>query len=116
MIIGHCTYQIKKGHRDDFYREAVECGFYEKSRKDKGNLYYNPYFLPDDPDKIFVAEAWEDAEALDSHNHSPQLKDLDIISEKYLEELTLEFYDGDMKIEKNVYPIDVLLGKDKSDL
>ena len=97
MIIGHCTYKIKKGQRSAFLKALTEIGFIEKANKEEGNFYYTPYLPTDDEDSFFVSECWENGECLENHLHTPHIKELDKLTELYIEGLTLDFYDGDMK-------------------
>lgn len=100
MIIGHCIYHVKKGKRDEFLKALAECRFIEKANQEPGNLYYTPYLSLDDENAVFVAEAWE-CDNLDAHFHTPHIKDLDRLTEIYLEGLTSDFYNGDVKVAHN---------------
>ncbi|MCL1828184.1 MAG: antibiotic biosynthesis monooxygenase [Oscillospiraceae bacterium] len=96
MVVGHCTYKMKKGQRAAFLSGLADIGYIANVNKEEGVVYYTPYLPLDDEDVVFVAECWESGDCLVKHMSSSNLKDLDILTELYVEGLTLDFYDGDI--------------------
>ena len=97
MVIGHCTYRVKKGKREDFLKGLAESRFIEKANQEEGCLYYSPYLPINDEDSVYVSECWENEENLANHMHTPHIKDLDKLTADYIEGLTLDFYSGGIK-------------------
>ena len=80
------TYHCKPGQRDAFYHAITENGIDGKSRAENGNSRYEYFYSLDDPDTLFLAEAWADEESHAAHKASD--------TNKLLQNLKAEFCIG----------------------
>ena len=108
MVIGHCTYSLKKGSREDFIREVTECGFIENARKEPGNIFYVPYLSAEDPDIVMITEGWKSPADIKAHEQMPHLADLNAVLVKYLISLKLEYFETDGYLDKRVLRVEDL--------
>ncbi len=71
------------GNARKFAEEMRASGLVDKIRAEKGNLRYEYFLPPDDPETVLLIDAWENEEALDFHHKSPMMKEIAALREKY---------------------------------
>ena len=77
------TYTGKNGAAQKYAKEMVSSGIVDRIRQQPGNLRYE-YFQPlDDPESIVLIDTWKDQAALDADHHSPMMKELAQLRDKY---------------------------------
>ena len=76
-------YKGKDDNAKKFAEEMIASGTVDLIRKEKGNLKYE-YFVPfDDKNTVLLIDSWESQEAIDLHHHSPMMKTILELREKY---------------------------------
>lgn len=82
-------------HARDFASEMTSSGIVDDIRGEDGNLRYE-YFVPmDREDTVLLIDSWADQDALDRHHHSPMMKRIIALREKYDLHMKVERYVSD---------------------
>ena len=88
-------YKGKDDNTKKFAEEMIASGTVDLIRKEKGNLKYE-YFVPvDDKTTVLLIDSWESQEAIDLHHHSPMMKTILELREKYNLTMKVERYISD---------------------
>ena len=88
-------YKGKDDNAKKFAEEMIASGTVDLIRKEKGNLKYE-YFVPfDDKNTVLLIDSWESQEAIDLHHHSPMMKTILELREKYNLTMKVERYISD---------------------
>lgn len=90
MIVLNVTYKCRPGMREKFLEAIKAEGLDAASRAEEGNSKYDFYFAADDPDELFLAEHWSDAEAVTKHGTEPHFKRFGELKAEFVEETILE--------------------------
>lgn len=89
MLILHVTYTAKPGMAHRFVEE-LEQGPALKVRAEKGNICYDYFFSSSDQNKILLVEKWQDEDALALHMETPQMREIRLLKEEYIQNSVLE--------------------------
>ena len=88
-------YKGKDDNAKKFAEEMIASGTVDLIRKEKGNLKYE-YFVPfDDKNTVLLIDSWESQESIDLHHHSPMMKTILELREKYNLTMKVERYISD---------------------
>ncbi len=78
-----------------FAQEMISTGVVNDIRNEKGNIRYEYFFPIDDPETVLLIDSWEDQAAIDKHHHSPMMKQILALREKYDLHMNVERYVSD---------------------
>ena len=81
-----------------FAEEMTASGTVDLIRAEPGNLRYEYYQSPDDPETILLIDSWKDQAAIDAHHASPMMATIAELREKYDLHMTVERF---VSIEDN---------------
>jgi quinol monooxygenase YgiN len=95
MIIATFVYQLKPGQRDAFVAAARNCGLLTQTPQEPGNLQYQFFLSPDDPDQVFCIERWSATEHLESHRKTTHVAAYQAVKAKYVETVEKHSYTGE---------------------
>ena len=88
-------YFVKKGCRDEFYRQVNESGIAAASRTEDGNEKYDYYFSPTNQDELILFEVWSSPEAVQSHMETEHYKKLMELKKEFVIETTFSRYEAE---------------------
>lgn len=88
-------YTGKDGAAKAFANEMIESGTVDLIKNEEGNLRYD-YFIPlNDPETVLLIDSWQSQSAIDVHHHSPMMKTITELREKYDLSMRVERYIAD---------------------
>ena len=76
-------YTGQDGAAKKFAQEMLSGGTAAKIRKEAGNLRYEYFYSVEHPETVLLIDSWEDQAAIDAHHHSPMMKTILELREKY---------------------------------
>ena len=82
-IVMNLYYTGQNGNARKFAKEMEESGVASLIRAEDGNERYEYFFPADDAETVLLIDAWRDQEALDSHHHSPLMRRIAELRDKY---------------------------------
>ncbi len=85
MLYINVTYNCKPGMREAFYRAIRERGIDVKSRAENGCRRYEYFNAIEDPDRLFLAEAWEDKVVHAAHKEAAHFKELQTLKAEFVD-------------------------------
>lgn len=92
MITINIYYKGENGNARKFMNEMITSGIVSEIRKEKGNLRYQYFLIPDDEETILLIDSWESEEALDIHHKLPLMREISNLREKYDLHMIVEKY------------------------
>ena len=104
MITINIYYKGINGNAREFMNEMITSGIVSEIRKEKGNLRYQYFLIPDDEETILLIDSWESEDALDIHHNLPLMREISKLREKYDLHMIVEKYQsiGDDKDSKYI--------------
>lgn len=66
-----------------FAEEMTRSGTVAAIRSEPGNLRYEYFFPMDDPHTVLLIDSWASQEAVDAHHHTPMMRKITELREKY---------------------------------
>ena len=99
MFLLHVTYEVKEGKKEKLLRKLSELQVAEKTREEAGNYDYTYYLPADGSNTVFLTELWESREAQQAHLQSEHIKDWAAVKGDYVENSTLQMYDGACEVK-----------------
>ncbi|MGN0425649.1 MAG: putative quinol monooxygenase [Acetatifactor sp.] len=94
-------YTGEQGSARRFAEEMMESGTVQRIREEKGNLCYTYFYSAEDPETVLLIDRWEDQEAIDRHHHTPMMKKITELREKYDLHMKVERYLSDDKMPES---------------
>lgn len=85
-------YTGKNGAAKEFAREMIASGTVQAIRAESGNLKYDYFIKMDEPDTVLLIDSWESQSAIDFHHHSPMMKKIMELRDKYDLHMRVERY------------------------
>ena len=82
-IVMNLYYTGQNGNARKFAKEMEESGVASLIRAEDGNERYEYFFPADDAETVLLIDAWRDQEALDNHHHSPLMRRIAELRDKY---------------------------------
>ena len=82
-IVMNLYYTGQNGNTRKFAKEMEESGVASLIRAEDGNERYEYFFPADDAETVLLIDAWRDQEALDNHHHSPLMRRIAELRDKY---------------------------------
>ena len=82
-IVMNLYYTGQNGNARKFAKEMEESGVASLIRAEDGNERYEYFFPADDAETVLLIDAWRDQEALDRHHHSPLMRRIAELRDKY---------------------------------
>lgn len=82
MINVHCN--VDPAKREAFIKFAQD--LVDKSRKDKGNVFYSYFEDAAEPNHFLIVENWANQAAVDAHNQTEHLQNFLKTADSYLTE------------------------------
>ena len=89
-------YSGKKGNAKKFAKEMEKSCTADAIRKEKGNLRYEYFYPANDKNTVLLIDSWESQQALDIHHHSPMMKKIADLRNKYDLHMKVERYVEDV--------------------
>jgi len=89
MICINVTYDCKPNQREAFYNAIHERGIDELCRNEKGCRRYEYFYAVEKPDRLLLAEVWEDAETIGAHQKTSHFHELQDLKAQYVESVEL---------------------------
>lgn len=89
-LIVNIYYTGKDGNAKAFVKEMFESGTVEKIRSEAGNLRYEYFFTPENPETVLLIDEWLDEKALDWHHKSEMMQTVAALREKYCLKMRVE--------------------------
>lgn len=90
-------YTGKNGNAKKFAEEMVSSGIVKGIRAEDGNIKYEYFFPMEDKETVLLIDSWKDQQCLDIHHHSPMMKKIIELREKYDLHMKVERYISDEK-------------------
>jgi quinol monooxygenase YgiN len=84
MIIIHAYLKVNPAQRNEFLAQAIQVT--EPSQAEEGNITYQYYENPDQPNNFVFVEIWKDQTAIQQHEETPHFKKFVSEVEKFLSE------------------------------
>ena len=94
MVTINIYYTGKNGSAKLFAEEMESSGTCEKIREEEGNIKYEYFYPLNDSNTVLLIDSWESQEALDFHHHSPMMKTINYLREKYDLHMKVERYES----------------------
>ena len=94
MVIVTVIYRLKPHTRPDFEKRLRDEEIIEETRKEKGNLQYDYFYVPDDEDAIFLFELWESKDVFSAHQNTPHVARLQKIKAEFVTAMEPVRYEG----------------------
>lgn len=91
----HIYYIGTNGNAKKFAEEMTTTGIVNEIRAEEGNLKYEYYFSMNDEETVLLIDSWINQQALDKHHHSPMIKKIIELREKYKLRMNVERYISD---------------------
>ena len=88
----HLYYTGQNGSARRFAEEMINTGIVARVRAEAGNERYEYFFPMEDSETVLLIDRWRDQTALDEHHHSPMMKEIAALREKYHLRLRVERY------------------------
>ena len=88
-------YTGENGSARKFAEEMISSGTVEAIKEEKGNIRYDYFFPIDDEETVLLIDSWDNQEAIDSHHHTPMMKKIIELREKYNLHMKVERYISD---------------------
>ena len=85
MLYINVTYNCKPGKREAFYRAIREHGIDAKSQAENGCSRYEFFSAIETPDRLFLAEAWENRDVHAAHKETAHFKELQTLKAEFVE-------------------------------
>ena len=82
-IVMNLYYTGQNGNARKFAKEMEESGVASLIRAEDGNERYEYVVPADDAETVLLIDAWRDQEALDNHHHSPLMRRIAELRDKY---------------------------------
>ena len=82
-IVMNLYYTGQNGNARKFAKEMEESGVASLIRAEDGNERYEYFFPAYDAETVLLIDAWRDQEALDNHHHSPLMRRIAELRDKY---------------------------------
>lgn len=97
MLGINVTYIMRpeEGSRESFLLGASQVR--EEVLREEGCLQYDYFFPVEAPDKLLLVEKWTSREAQRVHMGQPHMAKITQLKERYVQSVTLEFYDLEEK-------------------
>jgi quinol monooxygenase YgiN len=89
MICINVTYDCKPGMREAFYGAIRERGIDELCRNENGCRRYEYFNAIEKPDRLLLAEIWEDREVLAVHQKTAHFQVLQELKAQYVDSVDL---------------------------
>ena len=88
-------YTGKEGNARKFAEEMISSGIVDEIRKEEGNIRYEYFFPMQDTETVLLVDSWENQKAIDIHHHTPMMKKIIALREKYDLHMKVERYISD---------------------
>lgn len=92
MFLAKVIYKCAPGKRELYYKEALEAGIIDASKKEKGNIRYDYSYPADSENDVLLLELWESPDYWETHKTMPHVKELQAIKAKYVLETVAETF------------------------
>ncbi|MDO5324492.1 MAG: antibiotic biosynthesis monooxygenase [Clostridia bacterium] len=97
-------YSGRNGAARKFAKEMMSSGTVSAIRNEKGNLQYDYFYPVEDNETVLLIDSWVNQDAIDMHHHSPMMRKIMDLREKYdLHMRVLRFVSDDVPQADNSF-------------
>ena len=97
-------YSGRNGAARKFAKEMMSSGTVSAIRNEKGNLQYDYFYPAEDNETVLLIDSWVNQDAIDMHHHSPMMREIMDLREKYdLHMRVLRFVSDDVPQADNSF-------------